>query len=211
MNWSLVVTLLFILLFLRIFWAHVKANNARTEAFKNLPPKDKLAVLKECLLNNPTEGNLQNLSEFLGERGADLDTQSYKPLMDRQLALADQKSGLEGWDKLYLEQSAWIDQIRPLEFQEAEEAKAAGDMETWTIRNLEGISRLYSDQAIETALESLKPDYPKAESLLLSYQELVKACQESKADDKSLEALRKKRDAWIEDLLTIEQSHSSNT
>jgi hypothetical protein len=211
MNWSLVVTLLFILLFLRIFWAHVKANNARTEAFKNLPPKDKLAVLKECLLNNPTEGNLQNLSEFLGERGADLDTQSYKPLMDRQLALADQKAGLEGWDKLYLEQSAWIDQIRPLEFQEAEEAKAAGDMETWTIRNLEGISRLYSDQAIETALESLKPDYPKAESLLLSYQELVKACQESKADDKSLEALRKKRDAWIEDLLTIEQSHSSNT
>lgn len=205
MNWTLVVTLLFLLLFLRIFWAHVKANNARTEAFKNLPPKDKLAVLKECLLNNPTEGNLQNLSQFLKDSGADFDTQSYKPLMERQLALADQKAGLAEWDKLYVEQCDWIDQIRPLEFKEAEEAKTSGNMETWTVRTLEGISRLYSDQAIEAALENLKPSYPKAESLLLSYQELMKACQESKADDKSLEALRKKRDAWVEDLLTVEK------
>ena len=206
MNWTLVVTLLFLLLFLRIFWAHVKANNARTEAFKNLEPKDKLAVLKECLLNNPTEGNLQNLNDFLKVCGADFDIQSYKPLMERQLALADQKAGLAEWDKLYVEQCEWIDQIRPLEFKEAEEAKTSGNMEIWTVRTLEGISRLYSDQAIEVALESLKPDYPKAESLLLSYQELMKACQESMADDKSLEALRKKRDAWIEDLLTVEKS-----
>ena len=205
MNWTLVVTLLFLLLFLRIFWAHVKANNARTEAFKNLVPKDKLAVLKECLLNNPTEGNLQNLSEFLKEMGTDFDTQSYKSLMERQLALADQKAGLVEWDELYVEQCAWIDQIRPLEFKEAEEAKTTGDVETWIVRSLEGISRLYSDQAIEAALEDLKPNYPKAESLLLSYQELMKACQESKADDKSLETLRKKRDAWIEDLLTIQK------
>ena len=206
MNWTLVVTLLFLLLFLRIFWAHVKANNARTEAFKNLDPKDKLAVLKECLLNNPTEGNLQNLNDFLKACGADFDIQSYKPLMERQLALADQKAGLAEWDKLYVEQCEWIDQIRPLEFKEAEEAKTSGNMEIWTVRTLEGISRLYSDQAIEAALENLKPNYPKAESLLLSYQELMKACQESKADDKSLEALRKKRDAWIEDLLTVEKS-----
>ena len=205
MNWTLVVTLLFLLLFLRIFWAHVKANNARTEAFKNLAPKDKLAVLKECLLNNPTEGNLQNLSLFLKDSGADFDIQSYKPLMERQLALADQKAGLAEWDKLYVEQCEWIDQIRPLEFKEAEEAKTSGNMGTWIVRTLEGISRLYSDQAIEAALENLKPNYPKAESLLLSYQELMKACQESMADDKSLEALRKKRDAWIEDLLTVEK------
>ena len=205
MNWHLIVTVLFILLFLRIFWAHVRANNARTEAFKNLSPKDKLAVLKECLLNNPTEGNLQNLDLFVKEIRADFHSQSYRPLMERQLALADQKAGLDAWDSLYLEQGAWMDQITPLEFQEAEKAKAAGDPETYIACSLEGISRLYSDQAIETALENLKPDYPKAESLLLSYQELVKACQESKADDKSLEALRKKRDAWMEDLLTIQK------
>lgn len=206
MNWTLIVTLLFVLLFARIFWAHVKANNAQTEAFKNLPPKDKLAVLKECLLNNPTEGNLQNLANFLKETGSDLDVQSYKPLMERQLALADRKESLAEWDKLYVEQSEWVDQICPLEFVEAESAKDAGDTETYIVRSLEGISRLYSDQTIEAALESLKPDYPKAGSLLLSYQELVKSCQESRADDKSLEALRKKRDAWIDDLLTIQKT-----
>ena len=205
MSWTIIVTVLFILLFLRIFWAHVKANNARTEAFRNLAPKDKLAVLKECLLNNPTEGNLQNLSEFLKETGVDFDTQSYKPLIERQLALADKKAGLDQWDSLYLEQGVWMDQLQPLEFKEAQAALTSGDRDTYISRSLEGISRLYSDQAIEKALEQLKPDYSKAEKLLLSYRDLVESCQNSKADDKSLEALRKKRDAWIEDLLTIEK------
>jgi hypothetical protein len=205
MNWTVIVTLLFVLLFIRIFWAHVKANNAQTEAFKNLPPKDKLAVLKECLLNNPTEGNLQNLANFLKETGSDLDVQSYKPMMERQLALADKKESLAEWDKLYMEQCAWVDQIRPLEFVEAESVKNSGDTETYIVRSLEGISRLYSDQAIESALKQLEPDYPKAEKLLLSYTQLVEACTESGADDKSLEALRKKRDAWVEDLLTVEK------
>ena len=205
MSWTIIVTVLFILLFLRIFWAHVKANNARTEAFRKLAPKDKLAVLKECLLNNPTEGNLQNLSEFLKETGVDFDTQSYKPLIERQLALADKKAGLDQWDSLYLEQGVWMDQLQPLEFKEAQAALTSGDRDTYISRSLEGISRLYSDQAIEKALEQLKPDYSKAEKLLLSYRDLVESCQNSKADDKSLEALRKKRDAWIEDLLTIEK------
>ena len=205
MSWTIIVTVLFILLFLRIFWAHVKANNARTEAFRNLAPKDKLAVLKECLLNNPTEGNLQNLSEFLKETGVDFDTQSYKPLIERQLALADKKAGLDQWDALYLEQGVWMDQLQPLEFKEAQAALTSGDRDTYISRSLEGISRLYSDQAIEKALEQLKPDYSKAEKLLLSYRDLVESCQNSKADDKSLEELRKKRDAWIEDLLTIEK------
>ena len=209
MNWTLIVTGLFLLLFLRIFWAHVKANNAQTESFKNLAPKDKLAVLKECLLNNPTESNLQNLDHFFKEIGSDFDIQSYRPLMENQLTLADRKAGLADWDELYLKQCAWMDQIRPLELAEAKAAQAAGDRETYIVRSLEGISRLYSDGAIEEALKSLEPDYPKAGSLLLSYQELVKACQESKADDKSLDALRKKRDAWMEDLLTVEKPYPS--
>ena len=204
MNWTLIVTLLFVLLFIRIFWAHVKANNASTQAFKNLPPKDKLAVLKECLLNNPTESNLQNLADFLKETGSDLEVQSYKPLMERQLSLADKKESLVEWDRLYVEQCNWIDQIRPLEFDEAKAAQDAGDTETYIIRSLEGISRLYSDNAIKEALGHLESDYPKATALLLSYTQLVEACTESGADDKSLEALRKKRDAWVEDLLTVE-------
>ena len=204
MNWTLIVTLLFVLLFIRIFWAHVKANNANTQAFKNLAPKDKLAVLKECLLNNPTETNLQNLADFLKDSGSDLDVQSYKPLMDRQLALADKKENLDQWDKLYVEQCDWVDQILPIEFSEAKAAKESGDTETYISRTLEGVSRLYSDQAIQDTLKQLEPDYPKAKTLLLSYTELIDACAESGADDKSLEALRKKRDAWVEDLLTIE-------
>lgn len=205
MNWTLIVTLLFVLLFIRIFWAHVKANNANTQAFKNLPPKDKLAVLKECLLNNPTETNLQNLANFIKETGSDLDVRSYMPLMKRQLALADKKGNLAEWDKLYTEQCDWVDQIRPLEFNEAKIAREAGDIETYIIRNLEGVSRLYSDGAIEEALRQLESDYPKAQKLLSGYMLLVDACSESGADDKSLEALRKKRDAWIEDLLTVEK------
>ncbi len=205
MNWTLIITLLFVLLFIRIFWAHVKANNANTQAFKNLPPKDKLAVLKECLLNNPTETNLQNLANFIKETGSDLDVRSYMPLMKRQLALADKKGNLAEWDKLYTEQCDWVDQIRPLEFNEAKVAREAGDIETYIIRNLEGVSRLYSDGAIEEALRQLESDYPKAQKLLSGYMQLVDACSESGADDKSLEALRKKRDAWIEDLLTVEK------
>lgn len=205
MNWTLIITLLFVLLFIRIFWAHVKANNAHTEAFKRLAPKDKLAVLKECLLNNPTETNLQNLADFLKDSGTDLDVQSYKPLMERQLALADKKENLDQWDKLYIEQCVWVDQVLPLEFAEARAAKDSGDTETYISRSLEGVSRLYSDSAIESSLKQLESDYPKAKALLLSYTELVNACAESGADDKSLEALRKKRDAWIEDLLTIEK------
>ena len=206
MNWTLIVTLLFVLLFARIFWAHVKANNANTQAFKKLAPKDKLAVLKECLLNNPTETNLQNLAVFLKEIESDLDIQSYKPLMERQLALADKKESLAEWDKLYVEQSDWVDQIEPLEFAEAIAAKGSGDIETYVTRPLEGISRLYSDAAIESALKQLEPDYPKAKDLLLSYLQLVETCAESGADDKSLEKLRKQRDAWVEDLLTIEKA-----
>ncbi len=205
MNWTLIITLLFVLLFIRIFWAHVKANNAHTEAFKRLAPKDKLAVLKECLLNNPTETNLQNLADFLKDSGTDLDVRSYKPLMERQLALADKKENLDQWDKLYIEQCVWVDQVLPLEFAEARAAKDCGDTETYISRSLEGVSRLYSDSAIESSLKQLESDYPKAKALLLSYTELVNACAESGADDKSLEALRKKRDAWIEDLLTIEK------
>ena len=205
MNWTLIVTLLFVILFVRIFWAHVKANNANTQAFKNLAPKDKLAVLKECLLNNPTETNLQNLADFLKEIGSDLDIQSYKPLMERQLALADKKESLAEWDKLYVEQCDWVDQIEPLEFAEATAAKGSGDIESYITRSLEGISSLYSDTAIENTLKRLEPDYPKAKDLLLSYLQLVEACAESGADDKSLEKLRKKRDAWVEDLLTIEK------
>ena len=103
-----------------------------------------------------------------------------------------------------MEQSDWVDQIRPLEFTEAEESQKDGDTNSYIERSLEGISRLYSDRAIEDALRRLEPDYPKAQALLSSYLQLIEDCNTSGADDKSLESLRKKRNAWVEDLLTIE-------
>ena len=92
-----------------------------------------------------------------------------------------------------------------MEFAEAETARNAGDTDTATIRTLEGISRLYSDGAIIKTLTALEGEYPKAAELRLKYIALAEACNESGADEKSLEALRKQRDAWIADLLAFEK------
>ena len=73
------------------------------------------------------------------------------------------------------------------------------------MRTVEGIARLYSDEAILSALRQLGDTYPKAEKLLEGYRKLMEIRDNSGADDKSLEALRKQRDAWQEDLLSIEQ------
>ena len=64
MSISTLFTIAIILILLRIFWLKIKDTNMKGEGFKRLPPKDQLAVLKECLLNNPTNGNLQNLKDF---------------------------------------------------------------------------------------------------------------------------------------------------
>ena len=86
--------------------------------------------------------------------------------------------------------------------QEADEAKGivedapsnagtAGDAEQALALSLEGVSRLYSDGAIEKALTDLEPSYPKAAELREKYIALAEACNASGADEKSLEILRK--------------------
>jgi hypothetical protein len=62
---------------------------------------------------------------------------------------------------------------------------------------------LYSDDAILGELAKLAPDYPHASELAESYKQLMQTRDESLADDKSLEALRKLKDAWEEDLLNV--------
>ena len=114
-----------------------------------------------------------------------------------------QKDAIAEDNALFEQESIWIDTILPFEFKEADDARASGDENKAIERTLEGISRLYSDQAIEKWLKSMESYYPKAASLLESYRTLVKLRDESNADEKSLEKLRKKRDAWQEDLLTI--------
>lgn len=207
--WAMFVTILFtlafLLIFLRIFHLRIKANNAKTESFKKLPAKDKMAVLKECLLNNPTEGNLQNLKEFCDKEGLSFDADSYRPFIKEQLELARINANYIECDKLYVRECEFLDRTAPMEFAEAEAARNAGDAEQALALTLEGVSRLYSDAAIEKALTELEPTYPKAAELREKYIALAEACNASGADEKSLEALRKQRDAWMADLLTIEK------
>jgi len=205
MSASTLFTIAIVLVLLRVFWLRIKAAGTQNQHFKNLPPKDQLAVLKECLLNNPTERNFQNLKRFIFERNLDLDMEPYRSYMKIQLELSKRKDALVEDDELYAQESRFMDQMEPLEFEEAREALQAGDKETFITRNLEGISRLYSDEAIEKALEELSPTYPKAEKLLDGYRKLIQIRDESAADDKSLEALRKTRDQWEDDLLNIQK------
>ncbi|PZW72934.1 hypothetical protein [Fibrobacter sp. UWR1] len=203
MTASTLFTIAIVLILLRVFWLRIKASGTQNENFKTLPAKDQLAVLKECLLNNPSERNFQNLKRFISEKNLDLDMETYRPYMKTQLELSKRKDALEEDNELYAQESRFMDQMEPLEFEEAREAKKTGDQETYITRSLEGIYRLYSDEAIEKALKELSPDYPKAELLLEGYRKLTQIRDESAADDKSLEALRKIRDQWEEDLLSI--------
>lgn len=207
--WAMFVTILFtlafLLIFFRIFQLRLRANNAKTESFQRLPAKDKMAVLKECLLNNPTEGNLQNLKEFCDKEGLQFDADGYRPFIKEQLELARVNANYVECDKLYVRECEFIDRTAPMEFAEAEAARNAGDAEQALALSLEGVSRLYSDGAIEKALTELEPSYPKAAELREKYIALAEACNASGADEKSLEALRKQKEDWLADLLTLEK------
>ena len=205
MNWGIFFFIAIAVILMRIFWLRIKANSMKSENFKALPPKDQMAVLKECLLNNPTETNLRNLDEFCKAHQIDADTESYRPFLVKQLEITKRKDAIAEDNELYAQESAWMDAICPLEFTEAKAARESGDNELATLRTIEGIARLYSDEAIQKELCNLEQTYPKAAKLLEGYRNLMEVRDSSGADDKSLEILRKKRDAWQEDLLTIEQ------
>ncbi len=205
MNWGIFFFIAITVILMRVFWLRIKANSMRSESFKALPPKDQLAVLKECLLNNPTETNLRNLEELCRAQQIDADMESYRPFLGKQLEITKKKDAIAEDNELYAQESAWMDAIRPLEFAEAENARENGDNDLAILRTVEGIARLYSDEAIQKELLQLGETYPKAEKLLEGYRKLMEIRDNSGADDKSLESLRKQRDAWQEDLLSIEQ------
>lgn len=209
MSISTLFTIAIILILLRIFWLKIKDANMKGEGFKRLAPKDQLAVLKECLLNNPTNGNLQNLKDFCTKMGTDLDTESYRPFMQKQLELTRKKDALAEDNELFGTEAAWIDCIRPLEFEEAQSARQEGRHEDFILRTLEGIARLYSDEAILKGLGDLEADYPKARELAQGYRDLMELRDTSGADDDSLAKLRNAKAAWEENLLQIDLGDSS--
>ena len=203
MNWSIVFFIVMMLLLLRILRLRIRANSTRSESFKRLPPKDQLAVLKECLLNNPSETNLKNLGNFFEQTSQKIDIESYRPFLKSQLAIFGRKDAIAEDNELYAQECEWMDKIKPLEFEEADSFKQSNETQKYIERTLEGIARLYSDNAILEALAKLAPDYPHASELAEGYKQLIQARDESTADDKSLEALRKQKDAWEEDLLNV--------
>ena len=203
MNWSIVFFIVMMLLLLRILRLRIRANSTRSESFKRLPPKDQLAVLKECLLNNPSETNLKNLGNFFEQTSQKIDIESYRPFLKSQLVIFGCKDAIAEDNELYAQECEWMDKIKPLEFEEAESFKQSNETQKYIERTLEGIARLYSDNAILEALAKLAPDYPHASELAEGYKQLMQARDESTADDKSLEALRKQKDAWEEDLLNV--------
>jgi len=203
MNWSIVFFIVMMFLLLRILRLRIRANSTRSESFKRLPPKDQLAVLKECLLNNPSETNLKNLGNFFEQTSQKIDIESYRPFLKSQMAIFGRKDAIAEDNELYAQECEWMDKIKPLEFEEAESFKQSNETQKYIERTLEGIARLYSDNAILEALAKLAPDYPHASELAESYKQLMQARDESTADDKSLEALRKQKDAWEEDLLNV--------
>ena len=204
MSLSTIFTIVMVLVLLRIFWHKVKAASAQGENFKRLPPKDQLAVLKECLLNNPTAGNLQNLKEFAVKNNLDLDTESYRPYLNKQLELSRKKDALAEDNELFSAEARWMDQIRPLEFEDAKQAKAENRTEDFILRTLEGIARLYSDESILNELELLVAEYPKARKLAEDYRKLMELRDQSGADDESLKKLRNAKETWEKELLQVD-------
>lgn len=204
MSISTLFTIAMALIFARIFWLKIKDVSMKGESFKKLPPKDQLAVLKECLLNNPTETNLQNLKDFIQKQGLNLDIESYRPFIKKQQELSKRKDALVEDNELFTAESEWVDQIMPLEFEEAKLAKQENRHEDFILHSLEGIARLYSDKAILNELEALVQDYPKAKQLAQGYRDLMDLRDSSGADDESLKKLRGAKESWEKSLLDVE-------
>lgn len=204
MSISTLFTIAMALIFARIFWLKIKDVSMKGESFKKLPPKDQLAVLKECLLNNPTETNLQNLKDFIQKQGLNLDIESYRPFIKKQQELSKRKDALVEDNELFTAESEWVDQILPLEFEEAKLAKQENRHEDFILHSLEGIARLYSDKAILNELEALVQDYPKAKQLAQGYRDLMDLRDSSGADDESLKKLRSAKESWEKSLLDVE-------
>ena len=201
MTFSTLFTIVMALIFARIFWLKIKDVSMKSESFKQLPAKDQLSVLKECLLNNPTETNLKNLKEFSQKQGVELDIESYRPFIKKQQELTRRKDALAEDNELFTAEAEWIDQISPMEFKLA---KQENRFEDYILHSLEGVARLYSDRAILSELDSLVQDYPKAKVLAQGYRDLMELRDQSGADDESLKKLRAAKESWEKELLQVD-------
>ncbi len=173
-----------------------------------LEPALQLAVLKENLLTQPSASQLERLGDFCRRNGMDIDMASYQPLMDRHKGIRRHENVLAADSLLFEEQAIWLDELEPLEFQDAREAHNAGDFEQFCRYTLEGMLRLYSDEKIQETLGVLEntahchEDFPLSvetiTELTIGYRELCELRDNSTADPESIDNLNLARDKWFE-------------
>jgi hypothetical protein len=198
MSLTVVFTALVFFIIGRSILLRWRAGRLDAAEFKQLEPAVQLAVLKERLLELPSERNLQNIESFAKENGLATDINSYRQLIQEQMQLSKEKDAMALDNLLYERQTEWIDSITPFEFSLAKEAKEKGEMDDFIEWSLEGVLRLYSDKKIESALSELEPFYPKAKELLDQYLSLKKTRDDSAPTDSVLDKLKAEKQAWVE-------------
>jgi hypothetical protein len=198
MSLTLLFTALIFFIIGRSILLRWRASRLDAAEFRQLDPAVQLAILKERLLEMPSERNLQNIEEFAKNKGYRIDLDSYRLLVQEQMHLSKEKEAMALDNLLYEKQTEWIDSITPIEFSLAKEAKEKGEMDDFVEWSLEGVLRLYSDKKIESALSELEPFYPKAKTLLEQYLSLKILRDDSAPTDSVLEELKAKKQAWVE-------------
>lgn len=198
MSLTLLFTALIFFIIGRSILLRWRASRLDAAEFRQLDPAVQLAILKERLLELPSERNLQNIESFAKENGLATDINSYRQLIQEQMQLSKEKEAMALDNLLYERQTEWIDSITPFEFSLAKEAKEKGEMDDFIEWSLEGVLRLYSDKKIESALSELEPFYPKAKELLDQYLSLKKTRDDSAPTDSVLDKLKAEKQAWVE-------------
>jgi len=202
MTVAILFTLVIVLILFRAFVLHLRATDLDNEKFVVLPREVKLAILKERVLETPSEKALKNLETFLKSEGIEVDIESYRPLYTEQLQLSGKENAIALDNDLYTREAAWMDTIEPFEFAEALRLKKAGQAEESFRTYLQGVLRYYSDEKIEKSLETILSDYPAAQKMLDDYRALKKLRDESLADEASIEKLANAKEAWAREVIS---------
>ncbi|WP_308603370.1 hypothetical protein [uncultured Fibrobacter sp.] len=201
MTAAIIFTLLLALLLFRAFVLHLRATDLDNPRFQALPRESRLAILKERILESPSEKNLNNLGAFLLAEGIHVDMESYRPLLAEQLRISRQENAIALDNDLYIREAEWMDKISPFEFEIARKQKEDGNIDEFIRTYLQGVLRYYSDEKIEEALQNLTPDFPQAAEMLNAYRQLERLRDESPADETSIEKLALAKKEWMESLL----------
>ena len=201
MTAAIIFTLLLALLLFRAFVLHLRATDLDNPRFQSLPRESRLAILKERILESPSEKNLNNLGAFLLAEGIHVDMESYRPLLAEQLRISRQENAIALDNDLYIREAEWMDKISPFEFEIARKQKEDGNIDEFIRTYLQGVLRYYSDEKIEEALQNLTPDFPQAAEMLNAYRQLKALRDSSPADETSIEKLAQAKKEWMVSLL----------